>query len=349
MSASPPSAPAAPPSGSHSPVPPARGFIAVLVLSPVIVALALWAFAWPAARTAPRDVPIGVAGPAAATAPVEQKLKQHDADAFELHRYRDESAAREAIKDREIYGALVATAQGPKTLTASAASPLVAQLLQQAAAGGQSAGGNAVRTSDVVAAPEADPRGAALSAGILPLAISGVAAGAMAVVFGLRGGRAVFALLGAAVLVGATGTAITDTWLGVLTGEWWAEAATLGLTSLAVSATVAGLGALLGQRGIGVGALLMVLLGNPFSSVTSAPEMLPEPAGAIGQWLPPGAGGSLLRSVAFFDGRDASTPVLVLAVWALLGLTAVALGALRGRGRGTAPEAGRASADVAVV
>lgn len=43
-----------------------RKTFAVLVLIPVVVALALSAFAWPAARIAPRDLPIGVAGPATA-------------------------------------------------------------------------------------------------------------------------------------------------------------------------------------------------------------------------------------------------------------------------------------------
>jgi hypothetical protein len=103
------------------------------------------------------------------------------------------------------------------------------------------------------------------------------------------------------------------------------------MTSLAVSASVAGLGTLLGRPGIGLGALLMVLLGNPFSGVTSAPEMLPEPVGTLGQWLPPGAGGSLLRSVAFFDGHDVGRMVLVLTGWAVLGLALVIIGTLRER------------------
>jgi hypothetical protein len=46
----------------------------------------------------------------------------------------------------------------------------------------------------------------------------------------------------------------------------------------------------------------MVLIGNPFSGVGTGPELLPQPVGAIGQLLPPGAGGNLLRSTAFFDG-----------------------------------------------
>lgn len=92
---------------------------------------------------------------------------------------------------------------------------------------------------------------------------------------------------------------------------------------LAIGSAVAGLAALFGPRGIGIGALLMVLLGNSFSGVTSAPQLLPEPVGAIGQWLPPGAGGSLLRSVAFFDGSAAGAAVLTLSLWSLAGLGAV--------------------------
>ena len=46
----------------------------------------------------------------------------------------------------------------------------------------------------------------------------------------------------------------------------------------------------------------MIFLGNPFSGVTSAPELLPAPADWLGRLLPPGAGGTLLRSTAYFDG-----------------------------------------------
>ncbi|MGW2225842.1 ABC transporter permease [Streptomyces formicae] len=310
--------------------PQARQTVMVAVLVPILAALALWAFAWPAARTAPRDLPLGVAGPAAAADPVTQQL-QRQQGAFEVHRYADEAAARDAIEDRAVYGAVVATPQGPKLLTASAASPVVAQLLQQAVRS-QAPEGKAVPTVDVVPAPEADPRGAALGASVLPLAIAGVAAGSLVTLRRLRGIRAAATLVTIAVFVGAIAAALTHSWLGVLTGNWWVEAGALGLSTLAVSATVAGLAALLGPAGIGVGALTMVLLGNPFSGVTSAPHLLPEPVGTIGQLLPPGAGGSLLRSVSFFDGARAFGPALTLTVWAVLGLTAVVLGAvLRGR------------------
>jgi len=53
--------------------------------------------------------------------------------------------------------------------------------------------------------------------------------------------------------------------------------------------------------------------------------MLPQPVGGIGQLMPPGAGGNLLRSTGFFDGAAAGGYTLVLVVWALAGLALVLL------------------------
>ncbi|MEU9630336.1 ABC transporter permease [Streptomyces luteogriseus] len=318
-----------------------RRVIAVVVLVPVLAALALWAFAWPASRIAPRDLPLGVAGPAAAAAQVERQLERHEG-AFEIHRYADEAAARDAIEDRSVYGAVVITAQGPELLTASAAGPVVAQFLQQAVAHQAAAGGTQVKTVDVVPTPSGDPRGAVLNAATLPLALAGIAAGAVVTLLRLRGFRAVTALVGASALVGVIAAGIAHSWLGALGGDWWTEASVLGLSTLAVGGAVAGLAALIGPAGTGVGAAVVMLIGNPFSGATSAPQMLPEPAGAIGQWLPPGAGTTLLRSVSYFDGAAATGPALTLAWWAVLGLGAVLLGgSLRARKAGAGPAAER--------
>lgn len=320
-----------------SPKATARRALAVVVLVPVLAALALWAFAWPGVRTAPRDVPLGVAGPAAATAQVEQQLRQREG-AFEIHRYADEAAARDAIEDRTVYGAIVVTARGPELLTASAGSPLVAQMLRQAVAEQASAHGTEVRTVDVVAAPKNDPRGSVLGTSVLPLAIAGIAAGALTTLLALRGVRAVAVLIATAAAAGVIAATIMHSWLGILTGDWWAEAGALALTTLAVGGAVSGLAALLGMAGIGLTAAVVVLLGNPFSGAMSAPEMLPEPIGTIGQWLPPGAAASLLRSVSYFDGSAAIDPALTLAWWAALGLGCVLVGsALTSRKRDTEP------------
>jgi hypothetical protein len=340
-----------------------RSLVAATVLVPVVVAVALMAFAWPSARLAPRDLPIGVAGPPQATAAIERQLGR-PGNAFDVHRYTDEAAARAAITDRDVYGAIVVAPGGVTVLTASAASPVVAQLLSQAAtqAGGSggaaaspapggaapgpgspvgqapspgspagqalSAAGGRPRMVDVVPADPEDPRGAALSASVLPLVLAGVLAGLLIGASRRPGLGQAGALVVTAALAGLAAVGIAQGWLGVIGGDWLVNAGVLALTVLAIAAAAAGLLALLGEAGLVLAALLMVLLGNPLSGVSSAPELLPQPFGLIGQLLPPGAGGSLLRSTAFFDGNAAVVPLTVLAVWAVLGLVAVWAGGL---------------------
>ncbi|WP_223291033.1 ABC transporter permease [Streptomyces avicenniae] len=307
-----------------------RALIAVVVGLPVFVAFALWAFAWPAARTAPNDLPVGVAGPPAATSQVADALRATDG-AFDVHVYPDEDAARDAVQDRDVYGAFVLSgdpAGGTEVLTATAGGPVVAQLLTQAAQE-QAPPGTEVTVTDVVPAPEGDPRGSAFTASVLPLALAGIAGGALVTLGRLRGARALVALAGSAVLLGGVGAVLAHSWLGVLEGPWFTVAGVLALTVAAGGATVAGIAALVGKAGIGLGALVVMLLGNPWSGAGAAPEMLPDPAATLGQFLPTGAGATLLRSVAFFDGGGAAAPVAVLAVWTALGVGAILLGARR--------------------
>ena len=53
-----------------------RRTVAVILLVPMVVALALWAFAWPAARIAPRDLPVGIAGAAPAADQLQERMEQ---------------------------------------------------------------------------------------------------------------------------------------------------------------------------------------------------------------------------------------------------------------------------------
>jgi hypothetical protein len=175
-----------------------------------------------------------------------------------------------------------------------------------------------------VATPADDPRGAGFAGGFLPLLLTSILAGA-GLVFA-AGSRAVrlAGLLVYGLLAGLVAAAVQHG-LGVLAGGYLAAAGVDGLMTLAIAAAVAGLGAVLGRAGIALGVLLVFILGNPISAVASAPELLPKPWGAIGQLLPPGAGATLLRDVAFFDGAGGTVPLVVLASWALVGLILVAL------------------------
>jgi hypothetical protein len=300
---------------------------AAILLIPVAVALVVTLFAWPSARLEPRDLPIGVAGAPVAAEAIEQRLAADDGR-FELHRYTNGAAARDAIEDRDIYGAFVATTDGVMVLTASGASQAVAQLLDRAASEIEEQGpAGAVEVQDVVPAP----RGAALASSVLPLVLAGILTGVVSFLLASGLGRVGLLVVGS-VLAGLAATAIVQSWLDVVGGNWAANAAALSLTVLAISSFVAGLWALLGELGVILAALGMVLIGNPFSGVGSAPELLPEPVGALGQLMPPGAGGNLLRSTGFFDGAAAGGHIAVLVAWALVGLGALlAAGAMNRR------------------
>ncbi len=311
-----------------------RALIAIVAV-PVVLAIAILTFAWPSANLAPRDLPIGVAGPAELTQPIEERLSEHEG-AFDVHHYPDREAAGRAIEDRDVYGAVVATPGGPLVLTASGASPVVAGLLEQAVAPPQASGG--ARAVDVVPADPDDPRGAAFGSLVLPLVLASVIAGVMVSVLGRPGWVQVVAIGGAALAGGLVATALVQSWLGVLEGDWIANAGVLALTVAAVATLLAGLNALAGHIGLAFGAVAMILIGNPWSGISSAPELLPTGIGQTGQLLPPGAGGNLLRSTAFFDGAGAGRHLAVLLAWTAIGLGAMWAGALLRRRRATRQE-----------
>src|SRR5215208_4710615 len=81
----------------------ATGIVAVLA---VVIALVAIAFALPAARSKPHDVPIGAAGPQAASGQVAAMLEQNAPGAFDITYYPGEAALRDAIRNRDVYGGI---------------------------------------------------------------------------------------------------------------------------------------------------------------------------------------------------------------------------------------------------
>jgi hypothetical protein len=293
---------------AHDHRPPAAAILVV----PLVVALVLTLFAWPSSRLEPRDLPIGVAGAPAAVEPLERQLEAQEG-AFDLHRYATEAEARDAIEQRQVYGAFVAGPSGAKVLTSSAGSPAVAQLLTHAGAEQDA------EVEDVVTTP---PAGSGLGSSVLPLVLAGILTGVLAALAVSRGSARAGLTVAGSVLAGLSAALIADTWLGIVEGDWLVNAGAFALTFLAIAGAMVGLHSLFGKAGLGIGALIMIFIGNPFSAAATAPELLPEPVGGLGQLLPPGAGANLLRSTGFFDGAGAGEHIAVLAVWAVLGLAA---------------------------
>ena len=106
----------------------ATGIIVVLTVALAVVAIA---FALPAVRSRPHDVPIGAAGPQAASGRIADMLEQHAPGAFDITYYPGEAALREAIRNRDVYGGVSFGPDGRALLVATGGSPMVAQMLTQ--------------------------------------------------------------------------------------------------------------------------------------------------------------------------------------------------------------------------
>ncbi len=314
---------------THEPPAALRATGVVLVLA-VVISIVAMAFALPAARSKPHDVPIGAAGPQAASGQVADMLEQNAPDAFEITYYPGEAALRDAIRNRDVYGGISLRPDGRTLLIATGASPTVAQLLSQVGNGIAQHAGVALRTEDVAPPTADDPRGAGLAASALPITLAGLLP-AIALVLVLR--REVWTRFAAAVVfAGLAGWSIAVLLrfaLGSIDANFWGVAGGLALGALASGLSMLGLGSLFGRVGLAAGALLALLLGNPLSGLTSAPELLPSGWGAVGQWLPQGANATLLRSTAFFGGSGSTMAIVVLSCWAIAGAALIVIAAVR--------------------
>ncbi|HJR38296.1 MAG TPA: hypothetical protein VJ819_07935, partial [Nocardioidaceae bacterium] len=171
------------------------------------------------------------------------------------------------------------------------------------------------------------------AAGSFPLVLGGLAAAAILSLRIPGRGSRVAGAIGVAVAAGLALTAVLQLWLDALGGSYLANAGVVALAIGSIALVLVGLRNVLGLAGLGLGAAVVLLLGNPLSGITSAPELLPAGWGTLGQLLPPGAAGSALRSTAFFDGAGASGPLLVLAGWVAVGLVLAMVPVRRGAER----------------
>jgi hypothetical protein len=301
--------------------------VAVITLLTALLTVLLIAFAWPAARSEPRDVPLAVAGPAPAVAQVEAGLDQAMPGGFEVTAVPDRAAAVQLIEDRDAYGAIVLDSAQPEVLTASAGGPVVAQMLTQLST--RLSPESPAKVTDIVPLPKDDPRGAGLAAGALPLVLGGIIAAGALTQLVRSGSKRMIGAVAFAITGGLALAAVLQYWLGSFEGSYLGNAGVIAMSIAAISLTLLGLEWLLGTAGLALGGAVMMLLGNPLSGMTSAPEMLPSGWGALGQLLPPGAAGTALRSVSFFDGAGAARPLVVLTCWLVAGIALCALGAMK--------------------
>jgi hypothetical protein len=332
--------------------------LATAIGSAAVVAVVLLAFLWPTVTSSVHNLPVVVSGSGPATTALQAQLGK--AGAFKLSSVDTRDAALDAVKTRDAYGAFVVAADGSavEVVTASAASPVVVQIMNQATAGisqgmaqqaaavqaakvqaalasgdlkavaaaVQPAPAPKVTVTDVAPLNKQDPRGTGLALLGLPLAMGGMIGGVLIslVVTGFRRRLAAAAVYGLAGGLGLVG--ILQGWFGILSGPYLLNALAMGLGLFAIAITIVGLESLLGKPGIPVGAVLTMFIGNPISSLTSPQEFLPGAWGAIGQWFVPGATGTLLRDLSYFPDAAQGIHWLVLGLWSAAGIALAILG-----------------------
>jgi hypothetical protein len=235
--------------------------------------------------------------------------------AFRLRSYRSEKDVRAGIQHREVYGAFISDGRHNELLVASAAGLSVAQLLRGAAAEAHTP----VHIHDTAPLNENDPRGATINLMFLPLIV--VCFTAVMALGTLRLSRS--RLIGAVGLFAALGglgvTTLVSLGLGALPGSFIALSGVTALSILAIALPTAGFHRLFGPGGVVVGAVVFLVIANPASGNATAPELLPGFWRWISQLMPPGAGGTGLRNIAYFDGNATIGSVLVLAAYAAVG------------------------------
>lgn len=275
----------------------------------------------------PHDLAFGVAGtPAAAlTAAVDKRFS------LRTRTYTDESAAKRAIDQRSVYGALITGRSGMTLVVAPAASNGVATALTTAFTKVAAAAGQKLTVVQVHSLPAGDRFGIVPFLVAMALVIGGYLSATMATTLGKTATRRrrALALAGVAVI----GALVTDLIAGPLLGaiptgrflELWGIFTFL---MLAVAFAAAALQTLFGLVGTLIVIVVFVIFGAPAAGGSLARPFLPSFWSTIGPFLPPGAGTTAIRNTIYFDGNGMEQSLIVLAAYLVAG-AAVVLGIRR--------------------
>lgn len=324
--------------------------IANSLIAVAIVSLVMLAFILPNQVAQPRNIPVGVVASEKDYNELSQQLEQIAQQQgnelpMKLERVDDKKTARQSVEKAETLGALVLPSAPGKqfeayvttagnaqvaNMIASMAQNLAQMPVQMAQMQGKKVSDEEMqaamagpRVQDVVQLAETDQQGAGLTISTLPLVIGGLLGGVL-IALRVRGrnqrmmGVLVYSVVGGAVLA----FLLRDVF-GLLPAPFVGLWCTVALALAATQALVVGLHKALGGVGIGLAAVLTLLIGNPISGAQIPWQFLPSPIGQIGQFLVPGASTTLLKYVSYFPKANLLVPLLVLVAWTVVGLALI--------------------------
>ena len=310
---------------------PAVPLVALTVGLAAILVVLLALFILPSLKSGPRDLPIGLVGTPAAQSQAQGSLSSLAPGAYTTQTFDSEDDLQAAIEDRAVVGGLALSDTGVHALVATAGSTAISGTLTSTATQLAASEGTPVEVTDVVPLPEADPTGIGIGGLAFPLVFGGIvpALAFRKLAPNLR--WAVAGIVAFSAVAGIIVAAVLMFVFGSITTGFWPVAGSLALGTAALALPLAGLQEVFGGKGFTIGAMVMMFLGNPLAGIATTAAWLPAGIGAIGQLLPPGAAGTLVRAAAYFDGAGGAGAALTLAVWVAAGAALLIIGGRRSR------------------
>lgn len=303
-----------------------KGIVGFTIAHATIVTVLMLLFLWPAGGSEPRELPIGLVGPAQQTSQMAAMIESQQPGALAITEYESRTEAEAAIDAREIYGALVLGPQ-PEAVVASGANASVAALIQdlgdslvKASLRQQGMQVPELKVTDRALLPESDPRGMVFGSSSLPLVIGGISLGALASLRLRRVSSRIALATSASITTGFVAAAVLGGIFGALPGDYLMNALAMSAVIGAIGFALIGMHAVMGLAGFGIMAATLFLIGNPLNGVAMPAEFYPEGWGVVGQLMPIGAGFELIKRINFFELADQSTQWWVLTAWIVVGL-----------------------------
>jgi hypothetical protein len=238
----------------------------------------------------------------------------------------DDAAARALVMDRKADAAFVATPAGRLDIyVAGGGGRSVATAAETVGRATATEAGMVPAVTDIAPTSAGDPSGTVEFYAVIFVSI-GASVGAAA--FGRLVGavrrpwtlalRTVTLSAYSALLAGVV-TVYVDAALGALTGHPWQVFGALWLYAMAVGGAVTGVAAAFGNVAAMVVTAFLVIVGNAAAAGPVGRPLLSGFYTTFNHVVPQGSGVSLLRSIEYFGGNGALTPLGTLLVWAATG------------------------------
>ncbi|CAN3129191.1 hypothetical protein ACNUDN_14790 [Mycobacterium sp. smrl_JER01] len=259
-----------------------------------------------------------------APAPIVDGLREQEA--LSVNEVGDSASAGAQVFERAADAALAVTADRQMTIyVAGGGGRSVAAAAEAVGRAAAERAGLTPVVEDVAPTSAGDPSGTVEFYAVIFLSIgASLGAALLSRLMGTVRSPATLALRTAslsafsAVLAGAV-TGYVGPVLGALTGHTWQVFGVLWLYAMAVGGAITGVAAAFGTATSVALGLFLVVVGNAAAAGPVGRPLLSGFYSTLTGVVPQGSGVSLLRSVSYFDGHGATTPLVTLGIWAAAG------------------------------